>query len=351
MAEMYESNNVVTGGHGFDSQGRVGAISVDGIVLLSAATYVPFGPVSGWTWGNGEAMGRTYDLDGRLGSVTLGPGSATYGDLSQVFGYDSVNRLSTASLAAGQAQSFGYDANGNRTSATINGASTTYNYPSTSHRLTSLSGATARSFTYDAAGNTSASAGITYVYDGRGRMKQAGATTYLVNGLGQRVKKSAAGVDTYFAYDEAGHLLGEYDASGAAIEETVWLGDLPVAVIKPNATGSDLFYVWADNLGTPRQVSDAANQSRWEWPNSDPFGNNAPNENPSALGAFAYNLRFPGQYYDQETGKHYNYFRDYDPAIGRFVESDPIGLLGGLSTYSYVRSSPLTRSDALGLLG
>ena len=63
----------------------------------------------------------------------------------------------------------------------------------------------------------------------------------------------------------------------------------------------------------------------------------------------AYNLRFPGQYFDSETGKHYNYFRDYDPALGRYVESDLIGLSGGLNTYSYVWQAPLSYLDPHGL--
>ena len=75
-----------------------------------------------------------------------------------------------------------------------------------------------------------------------------------------------------------------------------------------------------------------------------------PNEDPSNTGtSFKYNLRFPGQYYDAETGTHYNYFRDYDPSIGRYIESDPTGLQGGLDTYGYVEGSPLTNIDPLGL--
>jgi RHS repeat-associated protein len=178
-------------------------------------------------------------------------------------------------------------------------------------------------------------------------MKQAGTATYAINGLGQRVKKNN-GTDVFFAYDEAGHLIGEYDATGAPIEETVWLGDLPVAVVKPNAASFEVFYIWTDNLGTPRLITDTANQSRWEWPNADPFGNNLPDEDPAGLGAFAYNLRFPGQYYDAEKGSSYNYFRDYDPSIGRYIESDPIGLRAGLNTYAYVGARPLQLVDRLG---
>jgi RHS repeat-associated protein len=87
----------------------------------------------------------------------------------------------------------------------------------------------------------------------------------------------------------------------------------------------------------------------WRWDNDDPYGNNAPNENPAGAGQFTCNLRLPGQYFDAELNTHYNYFRDYDPAIGRYIQSDPIGLQGGINTYSYVLNNPLTYADPFGL--
>ncbi len=89
----------------------------------------------------------------------------------------------------------------------------------------------------------------------------------------------------------------------------------------------------------------------WRWDQGEPFGNDEPNNNPSGAGAFDFPLRFPGQYFDRETNLAYTYNRDYDSAIGRYLESDPVGLKGGLNTYTYVRLDPLNRVDPTGLDG
>ena len=111
------------------------------------------------------------------------------------------------------------------------------------------------------------------------------------------------------------------------------------------------YICYADHLGTPRAITRPSdNQVVWKWENSDPFGANLPNEDPSGTGTNTkYNLRFPGQYYDQETGTHYNYYRDYDSSTGRYIQSDPIGLRGGINTYAYVEGNPLSFTDPMGL--
>jgi RHS repeat-associated protein len=97
--------------------------------------------------------------------------------------------------------------------------------------------------------------------------------------------------------------------------------------------------------GPPRRATSdhhASGAAAWLW-NHDPLGNGDP------TGAFGYELRFPGQFYDRSTKLYYNYFRDYDPRTGRYIESDPIGLQGGINTYGYVNGNPLSLTDPTGL--
>jgi RHS repeat-associated protein len=180
--------------------------------------------------------------------------------------------------------------------------------------------------------------------------KASVTSTYALNAFGQRVKKTTSGSSRYFVYDEAGNLAGEYDNSGNLIQETIWFADTPIATLRPNGASMSLFYVHTDHLNTPRRISRPSdNAVLWRW-DSDPFGTTAANEDPDGdSNLFVYGLRFPGQYLDSETGLHYNYFRDYDPGVGRYVESDPIGLGDGTNTYAYVANDPTSGIDPLGL--
>ena len=152
---------------------------------------------------------------------------------------------------------------------------------------------------------------------------------------------------THYAYDLNGRIIGEFDNSGQLVQEYVWLGDQPIALLRADAT--DPLYVHADHLNTPRVITDVNQAILWRWDNEEPFGQTAANEDPDGDGFnLAFNLRFPGQYFDAETNNHYNYFRDYNPETGRYIESDPIGLEGGLNTFGYVEATPLTKSDPEG---
>src|SRR5438094_9584586 len=110
--------------------------------------------------------------------------------------------------------------------------------------------------------------------------------------------------------------------------------NVPVSVTT-QTTAAQIYFIHPDHLNTPRMIANSTGTTVWRWDQGEPFGNDVPNDNPSGAGAFDFPLRFPGQYFDRETNLAYNYFRDYDPAIGRYAQSDPIGLIGGLNTYSY----------------
>lgn len=359
------SGNTVTYGY---TDGKITSLSLNGsTTILSNVIYQPFGPTRGWTWGNSTLAVREYDTDGKVTDVDsaglktysyddafriTGIADAANSSLSQSYGYDLLDRV-TSAAGTSLSQGWTYDANGNRLTQTGSAAST-YTVGSTNNRLSGVSGALSRTYSYDNAGNTTGDGSTTFTYNDAGRMvsatKASVTTTYALNALGQRVKKTTSGSSTYFVYDEAGHLVGEYNSSGNLIQETVWFGDTPVATLRPNGGGVNLFYVHTDHLNTPRRVSRPSdNVVVWRW-DSDPFGTTAANDDPDGdSNSFAYNLRFPGQYFDPETGLHYNYFRDYDPATGRYPQSDPIGLRGGLNTYTYVKSNPLSRIDPSGL--
>ncbi|CAK0778629.1 hypothetical protein CCP3SC1_970012 [Gammaproteobacteria bacterium] len=233
-------------------------------------------------------MGLTYDAASHILGIT------ETGFSSKGFSYDPLGRLTNFTTGT-DSTTLAYDANGNRLQSTATAGATSYTYPATNNRLTKRSGVVNETNTYDATGNLIKTGSRIYSYDARGRMTQAQigtvTTAYGINGLGQRVSKNGESGATEFAYDEAGHLLGEYDASGNAIEETVWLGDIPVAVLTGTGASAAVYYVNANQLNAPRIITDKNGKRVWNW---DPlaFGNTKPNQNPSNLGTFVYtNLR------------------------------------------------------------
>lgn len=165
----------------------------------------------------------------------------------------------------------------------------------------------------------------------------------------------------FYACDEAGHLIGEYNASAVPVYEVIWLGDTPIGVIRQTRTGSgttlnvqtSLGFIYADHLDTPRVIARGSPSTDhrivWRWDATEPFGVTAANENPNGAGVYVFNLRFAGQVFDRESAQHYNWHRGYEAWVGRYVQSDPIGLEGGINTYAYVEDNPTSKVDLDGL--
>ena len=113
---------------------------------------------------------------------------------------------------------------------------------------------------------------------------------------------------------------------------------------------TQLSYVYADHIDTPRVVVRASDHAmQWRWDDAEAFGATPPNENPSGLGVFRFNQRFPGQVFDAETGNFYNGNRDYRNWDGRYLQVDPIGLAGGINPFSYAFANPISYFDPDGL--
>ncbi|MGB8401963.1 MAG: hypothetical protein WCE35_24545, partial [Bradyrhizobium sp.] len=195
-------------------------------------------------------------------------GGSTSPANSYTYGYDLLDRL-TSGVKTGSTRGWTYDANGNRLTETGASAST-YTISTTNNRISSISGALPRTYAYDPAGNVLSYATVTATYNNRGRMKtlKKGTVTasYVYNALGQFVKQSGGPSGTLlYVYDEAGHLLGEYTSTGALVQETLWMGDTPVASIRPG-TPALIYYVHTDHLDTPRRVTRPSdNKLMWSW--------------------------------------------------------------------------------------
>jgi len=309
-------------------------------------------------------------------------------------------------------QNYAYDATGNRVSRTDGVAVTSYGYANGSHRLDAVGGqprgydaagntvyignggasggagggddeymppdpghpgpgepvpgepavagmSVGVSFAGTATANATAAPALReFVYNAANRLSEVrndgvSAMRYRYNGIGEQVLKFSGSQRIVTVYDEAGRWIGDYDsATGDPIQQAIWLHDLPVGLLVGSGSNQTLYYIEPDMLGTPRVVLNPANsQAVWRWDlTGEAFGDSAPNQDPDGDGTqFVLDMRFPGQRYDAASGMNYNYFRDYNPQSGRYLQSDPIGLAGGVASYLYSYATSLVMVDNFGL--
>lgn len=330
--------------------------------------YSPVGRITGFdATGNTASFG--YDANGNRASST------------RVLGGQSTQRTYTVGAASNRLTGF---------AQTINGASNTsvtYGYNANGDLVTDG----LRSYAYDAEGRLAAAT--------TGATDISPTTRYAHNALGQRVFKTeplyppsqgdeadpgfmqsliafftrrwspttnqAEQQGYTYVYDEQGTLIAEVGSGGTnsgGQAQYIYLptanGPMPIAAVINGAT----YAVHSDHLNTPRKLTDVSGQAVWQWGYSA-FGEDKPTTarnrfadldvtpNPGTTGVseVKFNLRYPGQYADEESGLFYNYFRSYDARVGRYSQPDPIGLDGGWNRFGYVDANPLRGTDPFGL--
>jgi RHS repeat-associated protein len=276
--------------------------------------------------------------------------------LTQNFSYDELSRITAQTTTTDTNQSFGYDVNGNRNAHSWGGVTHTASVDPASNRVSEDI-----AYGYSSVGNrTSAQIGnstVAYSYDAFNRLKSvnrnvaisyanpnaiqmsfpAGVTSYSYNARDQRIGKSGVLGISRFIYGAQTLMLAE-NTSGIW-SSYLWFGGELVGVVRNN----QLYSVHGDQLGRPEVVTDGVQTVVWR------ASNFAFDRSVTLNTIGGLNLGLPGQYYDAESGLWNNGFRNYDGRVGRYLETDPIGLNGGLNTYAYVGGNPVGLVDPLGL--
>lgn len=339
----YPSGWVV--GYMRDAMGRITAMTTKAprasaaTPLLSKIGYEPFGPVSGFTYGNGIVESRSFDLDYRLTNLNA-IGNAPVQKLG--YGYDAANNVLsiTDGVTSGNSQKFGYDALNRLTGASGSYGSLGYSYDANGNRLTENPASSMVPAT-DGLGSVSAA-----IYNQAGRLATVNAgtqqlTQYTYDAFGHRSMKVGTLTPlTIYQYDQSGDLLEETSTTTGTQTDYIYLDGRPVAEI----SGGKVYFLHDDRLGTPQVATNLSQSAVWVG-DYLPFGELSSSSQTALLGQ---DLRLPGQENDAETGLYHNGFRDYVPTWGRYLQSDLIGLIGGLNTYAYVGNGPVSRTDPVG---
>ncbi|QNK69472.1 RHS repeat-associated core domain-containing protein [Variovorax sp. PAMC26660] len=393
------ANPAVAASRAYDTAGRLTSTE------FSSYVYDAAGRITSLT----QNLYQPGDTDPTHSTISLAPQtwSVGYNNVGRIVSFNATgNTAGFGYDANGNRNSSTRAVNGLSTSRT-------YTVGASSNQLTgftqSINGASNTSVTYgyNANGDLVSDGLRSYTYDAEGRLgaSTTGATDvspttrYAHNALGQRVFKTeplyppsqgnaadpgfmqsliafftklwspstsqAEQLGYAYVYDEQGTLLAEVGSGGtnsAGQSQYIYLptanGPMPIAAVINGAT----YAVHSDHLNTPRKLTDASGQAVWQWSYSafgedkptlarNRFANpeTTPNPGTTNLSEVKFNLRYPGQYADEESGLFYNGYRTYSPITGRYTQGDPIGLDGGWNRFGYVDANPLSYSDPSGL--
>lgn len=352
IEEAYPSGNKVTYQRG--EAGKIKQVLLNDQLVISDIEYDQQKMIS-WRFSNGQSVIRDFDLQGRLVNINAGDAlklNFTYSandnitqiesalsTLPEQYVYDELSRLVQENDTR-----YEYDALGNRQEQSNAMTSLRYGYNTESNRLLQVN---EQRLKYDTQGNVIQFAEKLYFYNAENRLSQFKegntAASYSYNFLRQRVAKQVNNQSVeHFTYDQGGKHLGRYQES--EYREYIFLDGMPLILVdgKINRSQTTLSYVVSDQLGRPEVATDQEGMVVWQADNSA-FNRDI------LVAKVVINLGFPGQYYDQEKDSWYNWHRDYDANLGRYLQSDPIGIKGGLNTYLYAGANGMSFYDFTGM--